>query len=135
MSKWLVGYVGAGAAFVLLDLTWLNLMTPVIYRPAIGHLLAERFHTGAAVAFYLAYIAGIVIFGLRPGFQAHSVVTALLWGTVFGLAAYATYDLTNMATLKDWPLKLTIVDMAWGGFASAVAAAAGYLAATAFGEV
>jgi uncharacterized membrane protein len=125
MIKWIVGCAAASGVFVAMDLTWLNLMTPVIYRPAIGHLLAERVNSGAAVAFYLCYVTGLCLFALRPALQSHAVTSALFWGAAFGLAAYATYDLTNMATLKDWPLRLTIIDMAWGGLATAVATAAG----------
>lgn len=131
MGKWMSAYLAAGAAFVVLDMAWLKLMTPPVYRPAIGHLLAGQFNTGAAIAFYIVYIAGLVAFGVKPGFDARSLATAALWGAAFGFAAYATYDLTNMATLKDWPLKLTLIDMAWGTAASAAASVAGCAALSA----
>lgn len=134
MGRWIIGYLAAGAAFVALDIGWLRLMTPGVYRPAIGHLLAEQFNSGAAVAFYVLYIAGLVAFGIKPGVDSRSLMAAALWGGAFGLAAYATYDLTNMATLKDWPLKLTLIDMAWGTAASAAASVAGCAALSALSK-
>jgi uncharacterized membrane protein len=132
MGKWIVGYAGAGVTFIALDMVWLNVVAPAFYRAAIGHLLAGRFNGGAAIAFYILYVAGLAAFALKPGFEAHSLVAACLWGTAFGLVAYATYDLTNMATLKDWPLRLTVVDMVWGAVASGIASGVGFAIASAF---
>jgi uncharacterized membrane protein len=118
-------YLAALAAFCGLDFIWLSATGDTIYRPAIGELLRTGFDAPAAVAFYLIYVGGLVVLSIRP---AASLTQAMSRGAVYGLCAYATYDLTNQATLRHWPLELSLVDMAWGTALSAVAAACGYLA-------
>lgn len=110
------------AAFLAIDAVWLTVMGSRLYRPAIGHLMRPDFDVLAAALFYLLYIAGLVVFGVAPSSGARG---AALRGAFFGLVAYATYDLTNQATLRDWPWKVTLVDLCWGAFVSAVACAAG----------
>ncbi len=122
-----VSYLAALAAFCGLDFVWLSFAGETIYRPAIGELVRSGFDAPAAVAFYLIYVFGLVFLAIRP---AATLSQAISRGAVYGLCAYATYDLTNQATLRDWPLKLSLIDMAWGTALSAVAAACGYFALT-----
>lgn len=111
------------AIFAVIDTAWLTLMADRLYRPLIGSLLAENFKLAPAIAFYGLYAGGLTLFAVRPGLAAGDWKTALLWGGLFGLFAYATYDLTNLATLKSWSLKLSVMDMAWGACVSAAASA------------
>jgi uncharacterized membrane protein len=120
-----VAYCVALAAFCGLDFVWLSLAGDAVYRPAIGDLMRSEFDGAAAVAFYLIYVGGLVFLSIRP---AGRLTEAIVRGAVYGFCAYATYDLTNRATLRHWPLALSLVDMAWGTALSAVAAACGYLA-------
>ena len=128
MLKYLAGYLGAGLAFAAIDAVWLTTMTNRLYKPILGPILADKPDMKAAVAFYLIYIAGIVFFAISPALDDGRWTTALVYGALFGFFAYATYDLTNQATLKNWSTALSAVDIAWGTFATAMAATAGYLA-------
>lgn len=110
------------SAFLALDAAWLTLSGPRLYQPSIGHLMAAQVDWPAAALFYVIYIAALLGFALAP---APSVRAAVLRGALFGFAAYATYDLTCQATMRDWPWLVTVVDLAWGTFASALACAAG----------
>ena len=109
--------------FLLLDAAWLATMASRLYRPAIGHLMREDFDLLAAAGFYAIYLTGLVVFVVRPAADARA---ALVRGALFGLVGYATYDLTNQATVVGWPWHLTAVDLAWGAFVTAVSAWAGY---------
>jgi len=117
-------YLAAGLVMGVLDFLWLRTMDP-IYRQAFGAVLAEKPDMSAAIAFYLVYLAGVVVFAIRPALEGGDWRTALLMGGLFGLFAYATYDLTNLATLKVWSLKMSLLDMAWGALLTGVAASAG----------
>lgn len=119
--KWLIGYTVAALAFGALDACWLTVAGSRIYRPVLGDLLAADFRGGPAVLFYLVYLAGITWFAIRPGL-AKGVGTAALNAAMLGGLCYATYDLTNQATLARWPAWLSAVDIGWGSFATAVAA-------------
>ncbi|HEY8050090.1 MAG TPA: DUF2177 family protein [Ramlibacter sp.] len=110
------------AAFVALDAVWLGAMGSRLYRPAIGHLMAADVDWIAAALFYAVYLAGLLGFAVMP---SKDIGGAALRGALFGFVAYATYDLTSQATLRDWPWIVTGVDLGWGTFASAVACAAG----------
>lgn len=129
--KILVAYVSALAAFVALDFVWLSLMVSRLYKPALGDILAPTPRLSAAVAFYLAYGVGLAFLAVAPALKDASAGRAALNGLVFGAAAYATYDLTNQATLRMWSWKVTIADIAWGAVATALAATVGYAAAKA----
>lgn len=118
----LVAYLGTAVAFLSLDAVWLVSMTEALYRPALGHLMAASVDWVAAMAFYALYIAGLLAFAVAP---APRVRAALGRGACLGLLAYGTYDLTNQATLKDWPWRVTLFDLLWGGTVSALAACAG----------
>lgn len=119
-----IAYVSTAVVFLVLDAIWLGTMADRLYRPAMGSILLERFALAPAVAFYLIYIAGVVVFAVTPALQSGRWTTALGYGAMLGLMAYATYDLTNQATLKDWSWTVTIADLCWGTFVTAVSAAA-----------
>ena len=119
-----VAYTAALVCFLALDTCWLTLMGPYLYRPALSGLMAPNLDWIAAALFYLVYVGGLLVFAITPGREARRASVALKYGAGFGLVAYATYDLTNQATLRDWPWAITLADIAWGAFASSVAAAA-----------
>lgn len=120
-----IAYAVTAVVFLGLDAVWLGTMADRLYRPAIGHLMAPSFALAPAVIFYVLYVAGIVFFAVSPAMgMRRPVLAALGLGALLGLLAYGTYDLTNQATLKDWPWRVTLADLAWGGFATGTAAAA-----------
>jgi len=125
MIRFLTSYAAAALVFVALDAIWLTTMGPRLYRTGIGHLMRPDFDAAAAAAFYLLYLTGIVVLIVLPAAGAWD---ALLRGALFGLVAYATYDLTNQATLRDWPWIVTLADLAWGTFVTAVASVSAYAA-------
>lgn len=100
--------------FFAIDMVWLVLVAKKFYQEQIGFLMRPDINWLAAIIFYLLFIAGLVIFVISPAIEKHSWVHALLFGALFGLITYATYDLTNLATLKDWPVLVTVVDLIWG---------------------
>ena len=118
--KWVVAYLAGGVAFGALDALWLRWAGPNLYRPVLGELLAPSFRAAPAIAFYLAYIAAMVWFAVRPGL-AQGVPYAVLNGALLGAIAYATYDLTNQATLRIWSTQVTLIDIAWGASATTLA--------------
>lgn len=107
--------------FFLVDMLWLGVIARDFYQNRLGHLLGEV-NWLAAVIFYLVFLVGLTIFAIYPAATSGQVVTALIWGALFGFFTYATYDLTNFATLKDWPLSVVLVDIAWGTFLGATVA-------------
>ncbi len=129
MVKIFSTYAATALVMIVIDLVWLGVVAKPIYAQGIGHLMADQPTLWAAGLFYLLYPVGLVVFAVLPS-ALHTVVGtgwlgSLLAGALFGLIAYATYDLTNLATLKDWPLSLTLIDMAWGSSVSGVSAAVG----------
>jgi uncharacterized membrane protein len=102
------------AVFFLVDMAWLGLVAKAFYRKHLGHLMAPKVGWPAALLFYVLFIAGLLVFAVRPALAAGAPVRALILGAGLGLVSYATYDLTNLATLKDWPLIVTVVDLVWG---------------------
>ena len=102
--------------FFAVDLLWLGVIARNLYQDAIGHLLSARPNWTAAIIFYVLYIIFLVIFVIAPAESKTSLSHAMLYGALFGFITYATYDLTNLATLKDWPLYLTFIDIGWGTF-------------------
>lgn len=102
------------AVFFLVDMVWLGVIAKRFYNEQIGHLLKANVNWIAAIVFYFIFIVGIVTFVLVPAWNDGTWVQALLMGGLFGFIAYSTYDLTNLSTLKDWPMALTIVDLIWG---------------------
>ena len=132
MKRILIAYLIAGAVYLPLDLLWLRTMGQGFYRDRLGDLIADEFRLAPGIAFYLLYLVGICVFVLQPAFTAGTWLTALAYGAFFGLVAYGTYDLTNHATLRDWSLAVTIVDMLWGAFATGVVAVVAYWLTTRF---
>lgn len=128
MSQWIIGFTATSLAFLGLDAVWLNFAASRLYRPRIGHLMRDDFVLAPAIAFYVIYIIGILIFAIAPAVEAGRWSTALWRGAALGFLAYATYDLTNQATLKGWSSTVTIADLAWGTFVTASAALAGFWA-------
>ncbi len=127
MLHYLVAWVATAAAFFAIDLVWLGVVAKSFYRDRIGGLMLDQINITAAVIFYLAYVVGIVIFAVAPALQSGSWITALVFGALFGFFAYATYDMTNLATLRDWPLEVVVVDMAWGTVLTGASATIGFL--------
>ena len=115
-------------AFLVLDGIWLGVIARRFYASQLGGLMRAKVNWLAAGGFYLAYVAGIVFFAVSPALAAGSLGTAALNGALLGLLAYGTYDMTNLATLKGWPLPMSLVDMAWGALLTGGAASIGYLA-------
>jgi uncharacterized membrane protein len=107
-------YLIALPVFFAIDMVWLGLIAKNFYREKLGFLMGSSFNWIAAIIFYILFIAGLVFFVISPAISKQSWIHALLAGAFFGLITYATYDLTNLATIKDWPLVITIVDLVWG---------------------
>jgi uncharacterized membrane protein len=126
MNALIVGYIVCLAVLLGLDAIWLTTTNNALYQPAIGELLAAKPNIAAIAMFYPLYVLGVVYFALNPALTSGAWTDALIKGALFGLFAYATYDLTNMATLKVWSLKLTLLDMAWGTFLTGTSATLGF---------
>lgn len=107
-----VGFV----VFFIIDIIWLALIARKLYQDQIGFLLKTDVNWIAAILFYVLFIIGLVVFVITPSVDSLSIGKAMLLGAFFGLVTYATYDLTNLAAMKDWPLSITIIDLAWGTF-------------------
>jgi uncharacterized membrane protein len=128
---YLAGYVGALVSFGAIDAVWLRLMGPVLYRPTLGDILLAEVRLGPAIAFYLVYPIGVLVLAVLPALKPNSLAAAIGSGIILGAMAYATYDLTNFATLRNWTLQLTLLDIAYGAVITGFAAAASFLAARA----
>lgn len=125
MNKYLAAYLATTLTLVLLDVLWLGFIAKPAYMDGIGHLMAARPNLVAAVLFYLLYPAGVVLFAVAPDGISAGWQKTFINAALFGFFAYATYDLTNLATLKDWPVGLAALDMAWGSLITAISALAG----------
>ena len=117
----------AFVVFFIIDMLWLGLIAKNVYQKFIGHLLKKDVNWVAAIIFYLLFIIGLVVFVIEPAVAKASLTDALLYGALFGLITYATYDLTNLATLKSWPIGITYIDLAWGTFLGASTSSLVYL--------
>ena len=127
MIRFSIAYAVTAVVFLAVDYIWLS-RAMGFYKSSLGDLLAEKPNLVAAAAFYLIYIVGIVVFAVMPAARNGGWVSALLLGGLLGLVAYATYDLTNLATLSRWSLTVTVVDLVWGTFVTALASLAGLAA-------
>ena len=130
MTRNLLAFVATALTFIALDFLWLTVASPTIYQDEIGPLLLAQPKVAPAILFYLVYLIGVVVFVVRPALEKGELRAATLPGALFGVVAYATYDLTNLATLEGFTTKLAVVDMIWGGLVTGVAAGVGYLAAS-----
>jgi uncharacterized membrane protein len=126
MLRYAIAYVSSAAVFLAVDFVWLSFASPNFYRPRLGNLLSANPNLRIAAVFYMAYVVGIVILAVMPGFAARSWPMAIGLGAVLGFVAYGTYDLTNLSTIQGWSAAVSAVDLAWGTFATALAAGVGY---------
>lgn len=124
MIFWLKLYLLTLPVFAAVDLLWIGVLARDLYKTNLGHLLSPTVNWTAAAVFYLLYIGGILLFAVRPGLEEGSVARAALWGALFGFFTYMTYELTNAATLPNWPLKVIVLDTLWGVVLCATIAAA-----------
>lgn len=116
--------------FLVIDLVWLSLIARKFYAQYLGFLMKTDVNFVAAGLFYLLFVVGLVVFSVLPALEKNSWAQALFLGALLGLVSYATYDLTNLATIKDWPLVVTIVDMVWGTILGASVSLASYFVVT-----
>jgi len=107
-------YLFTVPVFFVIDMMWLGLIAKGFYRKKLDYILSPSINWTAAIIFYLIFIFGIIFFAVLPGRAKDSVSTSILYGALFGFFTYATYDLTNLATLKDWPLSVVFFDIIWG---------------------
>lgn len=124
---WLKLYLLTVPVFFLIDMVWLAFVARNFYKEQLHSLLSPRVNWTAALLFYFIYIAGILFFAVRPGLEAGSLARACLSGALFGFFTYATYDLTNLATLRDWPVLVSVVDIGWGTVLCTLVSGAAYL--------
>ena len=127
MKQLFIAYSATLVSMLVIDSVWLTVMADVLYRPVMGDMLLERFRAAPALAFYVIYAGGLVYFAVNPAIHSAKWTTAAVQGAALGLVAYATYDLTNQATLKNWSTALTLADICWGMIVSAAASTAGWL--------
>ena len=127
MIKYIQLYLVVLASFFIIDMIWLGLVAKKFYRDQLGFIMSDRVNWPAAIVFYLLFIIGLIFFVVTPSLTRESWTYALFGGAFFGFICYATYDLTNLATLKNWPLKVTLVDLAWGSTLSAMLSIIGFL--------
>ena len=120
------GYLLTALVFFAIDLLWLGIVARDLYARSLGHLLADQVRWAPAIIFYLLFIVGIFIFAITPAVDRGSASHAILMGALFGFFTYATYDLTNLATLQGWPLGIVFIDIAWGMVLTGAVALAGY---------
>jgi uncharacterized membrane protein len=128
MLRYLVAWLGAGLLLAGLDFFWLTTTNATLYRPVLGQVLAASPRMGPAVLFYLVYLVGVVVFAVAPAMRSGRWRDATVMGALFGFFCYATYDLTNQATLLVWDTKITVLDLCWGTFLTASGATAGFFA-------
>lgn len=125
-GKWLIAWFLTLMVFLAVDLLWLGVLARDLYQRHLGALMAERINWTAALVFYALYIGGIFLFVIAPALERGSWSNALLYGALLGLLAYATYDLTNLATLRGWPVAIVGIDIAWGAVLTGFTGWAGY---------
>lgn len=114
ISKLLLAYCLTFMVFLAIDLVWLGFIAKNLYRRELGNLLGEQVNWPAAIIFYLLFVAGVFLFAIAPATEKQSLSHAVIYGALFGFFTYATYDLTNLATLKGWPVKIVFIDIVWG---------------------
>lgn len=125
-SKMIISYLLTLVVFFVVDMLWLGLIAKNFYRKYLGALMSDTVNWAAAILFYLLFVAGIFVFVIYPSLEKQSAARALLLGAFFGLICYATYDLTNYATLKGFPLNIVIIDLIWGTILTSIVSISGY---------
>jgi len=131
--KYIYLYIISFVIFLVIDYIWLNFIAKNIYSTKLGHLLADKPKLFPALIFYLIFVVGIIIFAVLPGYEAQNIWKTVMLGALFGFLTYSTYDLTNLATLKNWPVSVTIIDLIWGTSISTTVSVAGYFVAKMLG--
>lgn len=126
LTKIILSYVLTAAVFFAIDMLWLGLIAKGFYNKHLASFLSPNVNWFAAIIFYLVFIAGILVFVVFPAHEKGSLSHAALYGALFGIVTYATYDLTNMATLRNWPLTIVVVDIAWGAILTALVSISGW---------
>jgi uncharacterized membrane protein len=126
MIYYLKLYLASLVVFFAVDMVWLGLVASSFYKKHLGYLMSPSVNWLAAIIFYLLFVVGILVFVVLPGIKENSLPNTILRAVLFGLITYATYDLTNLATVKDWPLMITLVDLGWGMALSAIVSIAGF---------
>lgn len=126
MAYYLKLYFATLAVFFAVDMLWLGVISRTFYKKHLGYLMAPEVNWYAALIFYFLFIAGILVFVVLPGIKENSLPMLMIKAALFGLITYATYDLTNLATVKDWPLIITVVDLIWGMVLTTIVSTAGF---------
>ena len=126
ITKLIFSYTLTFLVFLAVDLTWLGFIAKDLYKKYLGDFLSEQVNWAAAIVFYLLFIVGIFIFCILPAVEKDSLRSAITLGALFGFFTYATYDLTNLATLKNWPLPIVFIDLTWGAVLSGIVSTAGF---------
>ena len=121
-------YLATLVVFFAVDMLWLGVISATFYKKHLGYLMAPDVNWAAALVFYCLFILGILVFVVIPGLTDNALPMMLVKAALFGLITYATYDLTNLATVKDWPMIITLVDLAWGMILTTLVSLAGYFA-------
>ncbi|GAB4281766.1 MAG: DUF2177 family protein [Coriobacteriia bacterium] len=129
LGKALIVYGASLIAFLGIDAVWLTTMSDRFYRKQLGDLMRDDPDLGVALAFYLLYVAGVLLLVVLPAAEKGSLLQAVGFGALLGVVAYGTYDITNLATVRDWPAVVTAVDLVWGGTLTGAVSAVGYLIA------
>jgi len=133
MMQFFKTYIVVFFVFMVVDMLWLGILAKKLYRDQIGFLLKSDVNWTAAIVFYLLYVVGLIVFVVEPAILRASASYALFAVMFFGFVTYATYDLTNLATMKDWPLSITLIDMAWGTTLGGLTSYIGYILLGALG--
>jgi uncharacterized membrane protein len=126
ITKLIISYLLTTVVFFAIDMTWLGFIAKNLYRKYLGSFLSDTVNWTAAIIFYLLFIVGIFYFAILPAVEKNSLAKAILSGALFGFFTYATYDLTNLATLKNWPLPIVFIDIIWGAVLTGLVSTAGY---------
>jgi uncharacterized membrane protein len=126
ITKLLISYALTFVVFFIVDMAWLGFIAKDLYKKYLGNFLSEQVNWTAAVVFYLLFVVGVFIFAIMPSVEKNSVVSAVILGALFGFFTYATYDLTNLATLKGWPITIVFIDIIWGSVLTGIVSTAGF---------
>ena len=124
--KLILSYLLTAIVFFAIDMTWLGFIAKDLYKKYLGGFLSDKVNWTAAIIFYLLFIIGIFYFAILPAIEKNSVAKAILSGALFGFFTYSTYDLTNLATLKNWPLQIVFIDIIWGSVLTGLVSIAGF---------
>ncbi|MBL7701004.1 MAG: DUF2177 family protein [Ferruginibacter sp.] len=125
-SRLIISYLLTAVVFFAVDMAWLGFIAKGIYKKYLGNFLSDKVNWPAAIIFYLLFIIGIFYFAILPAVEKNSLAKAIIAGALFGFFTYATYDLTNLATLKNWPLQIVFIDIIWGMVLTGIVSTAGF---------